>query len=186
MTPRVAWCVASCAAQCVASCAAQCVAQGVAQCIACIACCIASCIARWRVVFGAPGGPCSSTPLGGAMPRRWYASAWSSGHSTARRSLRLTSSSPPISLHGSGSIAPPCVPACCRPTAAPISRSAARQSAAHTLTPPTGARPPLRGGASGPASERGSAPPGGAEAGAARRTPCIAASRARASRSAAA
>eukprot|EP00908_Phaeocystis_cordata_P004426 Transcript_14809.p1 GENE.Transcript_14809~~Transcript_14809.p1 ORF type:complete len:384 (-),score=97.54 Transcript_14809:50-1201(-) len=87
------------------------------------------------------------------MPRRRYASAWRSGHSTARFSRRFTSSRPPISSHGSGSIAP-CRPVCCRPTAAPTSRSASRQSAAHTrasAAAPAAAAPPRSGAA--PAAE---------------------------------
>ena len=42
--------------------------------------------ARASRVLPVPGGPCSSTPLGGSTPRRWNNSGWRSGSSTISRS----------------------------------------------------------------------------------------------------
>mmetsp|Transcript_2878 Transcript_2878/g.10959 ORF Transcript_2878/g.10959 Transcript_2878/m.10959 type:complete len:286 (+) Transcript_2878:253-1110(+) len=53
--------------------------------------------ARASVVFAHPGGPCSSTPLGGASPNLSKLFACFKGHSTACCKRRFTSCSPPTS-----------------------------------------------------------------------------------------
>ena len=71
-------------------------------------------------------------PVGGEIPRRPKASAWLSGHSTARRSWRFTSSRPPISDQATAStgITWP------RPTDAGATLSAATKSAIDTTALP--------------------------------------------------
>eukprot|EP01139_Manchomonas_bermudensis_P000486 Amastigsp_a480_245.p3 type:complete len:162 gc:universal Amastigsp_a480_245:877-392(-) len=55
--------------------------------------------ARAERVLPVPGGPQSSTPLGGSMPSLINRSGWSSGISSTSRSCLICSFAPPTSLY---------------------------------------------------------------------------------------
>jgi translation initiation factor IF-2 len=96
--------------------------------------------ARASVVLQQPGGPCSSTPRGGARPRRANAPACASGHSTAWRRRALTAARPPMSSQaaaGSSASQPRVMDGVMR-------ASAAAKSAARTRPPGARARSPAR------------------------------------------
>ena len=56
--------------------------------------------ARASSVLPVPGGPYSSTPLGGLMPTRAKSSGLVSGSSITSRSSRICSDRPPTALYG--------------------------------------------------------------------------------------